>query len=89
MLLASFTEYNSTWSNPLLPGGAFYGLAQLQTAIYGPGGSANFYEGRDAANFARFPEILRQAGFRDASLLPPYLKKAASSTTFRPAVPLN
>jgi hypothetical protein len=90
MLIASFSEFRTGFTNPNIPvgppvvitlGGAFYGMRAMER--FGqPNGSPNFYDAYDAENFGRFVKRLAEIGLDDVRKLPPLNKNAE----FRPIV---
>jgi hypothetical protein len=90
MLIASFSEFRTGFTNPNIPvgppvvitqGGAFYGLRAMERFSQ-PNGSPNFYDAYDAENFGRFIKRLAEIGLDDVRKLPPLNKNAQ----FRPIV---
>jgi hypothetical protein len=92
MLIAAFSEFSTTFTNPNIPigppviitrGGAFFGLRELERFSQ-PDGSPNFYDAYDARNFGRFVKRLAEIGLDDVRKLPPLNKNAQ----FRPIIPV-
>jgi hypothetical protein len=92
MMIASFSEFSPTFTNPNIPigppviisrGGAFFGLRELERFSQ-PDGSPNFYDAYDARNFGRFVKRLAEIGLDDVRKLPPLNKNAQ----FRPIIPV-
>lgn len=92
MMIASFSEFTTTFTNPNIPigppviitrGGAFFGLRELERFSQ-PDGSPNFYDAYDARNFGRFVKRLAEIGLDDVRKLPPLNKNAQ----FRPFIPV-
>ena len=93
MLIASFSEFATTFTNPNFPagppidithGGEFFGLRDMER--FSPGDETpNFYDSYDARNFGRFIKRLAEIGLGDVRKLPLLNKNAQ----FRPIVSVS
>lgn len=82
MLIASFSEFSTTFRNPNIPvgppvtittGGAFFGMHAIERFSQ-PDGTPNFYDAYDAQNFGRFIKRLAEIGLDDVRKAPPLNK---------------